>query len=106
MPVAWLSLDQADNQAERFLKYLVASIQEADAAIGSEAARLAAARQVFSEEVLTSLVNELDAAGGDMALVLDDYQFIRSPAIHEAVAFLIEHCPNTLHLLVATRSGR
>ncbi len=40
----------------------------------------------------------------EIALVLDDYQFISSQAVHEEVAFLLEHCPNTLHLVIATRS--
>ena len=44
------------------------------------------------------------AAGGEIVLVLDDYQFISSQAVHEAVAFLLEHCPKTFHLLIATRS--
>jgi hypothetical protein len=44
--MAWLSLDKNDNQSWRFMNYLVAALQEADYAIGSEAARLlAAARQ-------------------------------------------------------------
>ncbi|NLF14279.1 MAG: hypothetical protein GX597_21045, partial [Anaerolineaceae bacterium] len=50
MPVAWLSLDRDDNGARRFLKYLVAALQEAAPAIGSEAAHLlAATRQVPPE---------------------------------------------------------
>ena len=64
MPVAWLSLDKNDNQAERFLSYLVAALQEADHTIGSEAAQLlAAAQQAPPETILTSLINDLDAAG-------------------------------------------
>src|SRR5512136_1615796 len=43
MPIAWLSLDKEDNQAERFLNYLVAALHGADPAIGSEAAGLLAA---------------------------------------------------------------
>ena len=39
-----------------------------------------------------------------MILVLDDYHFISSQAVHEQVAFLLEHCPITLHLVIATRS--
>jgi LuxR family maltose regulon positive regulatory protein len=77
MPVAWLSLDKDDNQAERFLNYLVAALQQADDTIGSEAARLlSAARQAPPEAILTSLINDLDAASGEIALVLDDYQVI------------------------------
>jgi LuxR family maltose regulon positive regulatory protein len=105
MPVAWLSLDKNDNQAGRFLNYLVAALQQADNTIGSEAAQLlAAAHQAPPEAVLTSLINDLDAAGGEIALVLDDYQLINSQAVHEQVAFLLEHCPKTFHLVIATRS--
>jgi LuxR family maltose regulon positive regulatory protein len=104
-PVAWLSLDKDDNLAGRFLGYLVAALQEASKAVGSEAAQLlAAARQAPPEVILTSLINDLDATSQEMALVLDDYQFINSQTVHEAVAFLLEHCPQTFHLVIATRS--
>jgi LuxR family maltose regulon positive regulatory protein len=103
--VAWLSLDKNDNQTGRFLRYLVAALQETDDTIGSEAAQLlAASPQVPSEAVLTSFINDLEGAGREIALVLDDYQFIRSQAVHKAVAFLLEHCPNTFHLVIVTRS--
>ncbi len=104
MPAAWLSLDKDDNQAGRFLSYLVAALHEADPARGIEAAQLAASQQAPPEAILTSLVNDLDAAGAEVALVLDDYQFISSQAVHESVAFLLDHCPQTFHLAIATRS--
>ncbi|OGN93763.1 MAG: hypothetical protein A2Y88_11095 [Chloroflexi bacterium RBG_13_48_10] len=105
LPVAWLSLDKDDNQVVRFLSYLVAALQETDITIGSGAAQLlAAARQAPPEAVLTSLVNDLDTTGREIVLVLDDYQFISSQAVHEEVAFLLEHCPNTFHLVIASRS--
>jgi LuxR family maltose regulon positive regulatory protein len=105
LPVAWLSLDKGDNQAGRFLSYLVAALQEADLTIGSEAAQLlASSQQAPPEGILTGLINNLDSASGEIALVLDDYQFISSQTVHEAVAFLLEHCPNTFHLVIATRS--
>jgi len=105
MPVAWLSLDRDDNQVGRFMRYLVAALREADPAIGSEAAQLAsAAFQAPPEAILVSLVNDLDAANGETVLVLDDYQFVSSPVVHEQVAFLLDHCPQTFHLVIATRS--
>ena len=105
MPVAWLSVDKDDNQAARFLRYVLAALQEADHTVGSEAAQLlAVAQQAPPEAILISLINDLDATGREMALVLDDYQFISSQAVHEQVTFLLEHCPHTFHLLVATRS--
>lgn len=105
LPVAWLSLDKNDNQAGRFLSYLIAALQGVDPRIGGEAAQLMAGIQPAQPEaVLTSLVNDLAAANEEMILVLDDYQFISSPAVHEQVAFLLEHCPPTFHLLIASRS--
>jgi LuxR family transcriptional regulator, maltose regulon positive regulatory protein len=105
MPVAWLSLDRDDNQAGRFLSYLVAALQAADHMIGSEAAQfLATSEQALPETILTSLINDLDTTHQEMILVLDDYQFINSQAVHDEAAFLLEHCPNTLHVVIATRS--
>jgi LuxR family maltose regulon positive regulatory protein len=102
MPVGWLSLDRDDNQVGRFLKYLVAALQ---ATVGSETAQLlAASPQVPPEAVLTHLVNDLERADTDTALVMDDYQFISNQAVHEAVIFLLDHCPRTFHLVIATRS--
>ena len=105
MPVAWLSLDKNDNQAGRFLSYLVAALQGVDNRIGSEATQLMAGmQQAPPETVLTSLINDLDTTAREIVLVIDDYQFISSQAVHEAVAFLLEHCPKTFHLVIATRS--
>ncbi len=105
MPVAWLSLDKNDNQTGRFLSYLLAALQTADPAIGSETAQLlVTSQQAPPEMILTSLINDLDSSGREIVLVLDDYQFISSQAVHEQMTFLLEHCPNSLHLVIATRS--
>ncbi len=105
MPVAWLSLDKDDNRADRFLTYLIAALQGADSRVGGEAAQLMAGMPPAPPEaVLASLVNDLDGAVAEMVLVLDDYQFISSQAVHDEMAFLLEHFPNTLHLVIASRS--
>ncbi len=105
LPVAWLSLDKDDNRPGRFLRYLVAALQQADSAVGNEAGQLLlASGEVSPEAVLTSLVNDLDTVGRDITLVLDDYQFITDRAVHGEVAFLLEHCPKALHLVIASRS--
>jgi LuxR family maltose regulon positive regulatory protein len=105
MPVAWLSLDKQDNQSDRFLTYLVAALQTVDPTLGNEAAQLLAeSPPAPSNIILTCLLNDLDAASEERVLVLDDYQLISSPAVYEEVAFLLEHCPPSFHLLIATRS--
>ena len=104
MPVAWLSLDMNDNQEARFLTYLIAALQEIDYTIGNEAAQLGVSQQASPEAILTSLINDLDTIGKEIILVLDDYHFISSQAVHEQVFFLLEHCPNSFHLVITSRS--
>src|SRR5262249_23766769 len=61
------------------------------------------------EVILTALLNMLSArasqpsATGSHVLVLDDYHLISTPAIHQAISFLIDHLPPALHLVVITR---
>jgi LuxR family maltose regulon positive regulatory protein len=55
------------------------------------------------EAVLTILLNELARLSEDAVLVLDDYHVIETPAIHEALAFVLEHLPPGLHLVITTR---
>ncbi|MFN2296957.1 MAG: LuxR C-terminal-related transcriptional regulator [Candidatus Promineifilaceae bacterium] len=105
MPVAWLSLDKDDNQLHRFLTYLVAAIQTAEHAVGIKAAQLLeAANKVPTDAVLISLINDLDVTGEEIALVLDDYQIIANRDVHKAIVFLLERCPRSFHLVIATRS--
>jgi len=105
VPVAWLSLDKNDNHTGRFLTYLIAAIQEVDKTIGIEAVqRLSVSQEALPETIVTSIINDLDVAFGEIILVLDDYQFISNQAVHEAVTFLVENCPNRLHLIISTRS--
>jgi len=101
---AWLSLDEGDNEARRFLAYLAAALQTVDPNLGRTAADLLQGPQIAPQEVvLAALVNDL-ADSGDLALVLDDYHVIGSSAVHAAVTFLIDHGPSSLHLLIATRA--
>jgi LuxR family maltose regulon positive regulatory protein len=103
--IAWLSLDKNDNQTERFLRYFIAALREAVSTVGDEATQMMANSQQFSSEaILTSLINDLDSADNPITLVLDDYQFINDPTIHDGVTFLLEHCPTAFHLVIASRS--
>jgi len=105
MSVAWLSLDKSDNHVGHFAAYLIASLQGVDHRIGIDASQFTTGiQQALPEAVLASLINDLAAVDREIVLVLDDYQFISSQAVHTQVAFLLEHCPRSFHLLIATRS--
>jgi LuxR family maltose regulon positive regulatory protein len=103
-PTAWLSLDEGDGDVERFLAYLVAAVRSVAPEVGTGALALLAMPQAPpAEVVLTSLINELAASPTELTLVLDDYHLIDSIPVDAALAFLVEHLPRQLHLVVATR---
>ena len=103
-PVAWLTLDERDQDVHQVLRYLVAALQTVAPACGRAAlAWLAAPPPPPPEVVLTSLLNDLAALPEACLLVLDDYHVVRAPAVHEALSFLVDHLPPALHLVIATR---
>jgi LuxR family maltose regulon positive regulatory protein len=111
-PVAWLSLDEGDNDPIRFLIYLVSALQTLalskvegiDANIGAGVLRTLQSPQPPSiESILTALLNEITAIPKHFILVLDDYHVIDSKPVDEALTFLLEHLPPRMHLVIATR---
>ncbi|HLZ59486.1 MAG TPA: LuxR C-terminal-related transcriptional regulator [Ktedonosporobacter sp.] len=102
-PVAWFSLESADNDRTRFLTYLINALQRVQGQVGKITLDLLTSQQTKSTEMLlTPLVNELLSAP-PMVLVLDDYQVIEEQPIHEAMLFLLEHLPESMRLIIATR---
>src|SRR5512137_1235704 len=103
-PVAWLSLDEGDNDPARFITYLVKALQTIQAGIGQGLlAALQSPQPLQMENILTALLNEISTIPGHFLLVLDDYHAIDSPLVDQSLAFLIEHQPPQMHLLIATR---
>ena len=91
--VAWLSLDERDNDPERFLTYIAAALHGADARVG---ANLPASPTV--ESALTVLLNEVAQSPNPIILVLDDLQLIEIAQIRDALVFLLDHLPANLHV--------
>ncbi len=98
---AWLSLDKEDNDPARFLSYLAAALQTVYPALGQVNF---AAPSLPLETALTTLVNEIAALPETVALVLDDYHLIETEIIHRGLAFLLNHMPAQLHLVILSRT--
>jgi LuxR family transcriptional regulator, maltose regulon positive regulatory protein len=104
LPVAWLSLDAADDDPGRFFAYLVEALQGVDSGIGRELEGALQARQ--SPAILpltTALLNDVLRTGARFCLVLDDFQTIHAKPILDAVEALITGGPDNLHLVLITR---
>ncbi len=102
--VAWLSLDEADNDLARFLTYFVASLQTIESEVGlGLVAALQAPGPVNVEAVLTTLLNEIAEFPDEVILILDDYHVIESMPVDQALTFLLDHLPPQMHLVIAGR---
>ncbi len=102
---AWLSLDDEDNEPRRFLQYLAAAIQNVVPSIPDDAVQmLQAAAPAAVEALLTALINEISAQSRPVVLAMDDLHVIHSKPVLDALAFLLEHIPPELHLVLLSRS--
>lgn len=103
-PVSWIALDKDDGQTTRFLTYLVYGIRKINPAIGTGILDLLQSPQTPAPEVvLTALLNEIAENSDEFVLVLDDYHLAADASIDHVLAFLLEHLPRQMHLIVITR---
>ena len=102
--VAWLSLDEADNDPARFISYLVAALQTILPGIGeSLLPALQSPQPLHIETLLTALLNEISKMPEHFVLILEDYHSIDSRPVDHALDFLVEHQPPQMHLVITTR---
>ena len=101
---AWLSLDPRDSDPSVFWSYVLAAVREVAPEVGADALAALQSAPTDLEGVVASLLNDLAGLTVDMDLVLDDYHVIESLDVHESMLFLVEHLPEQVHLVVASRS--
>lgn len=105
VPFCWITLDEGDNDMGRFLAYIIACLHSISIDVDEQLLTLIQSpeRRPF-EAILIPLLNQIAAARQNFALVLDDYHLITSQEVHEAVAFLLDHAPPSMHLVITTRA--
>jgi LuxR family maltose regulon positive regulatory protein len=105
--IAWLSLDEGDNDPTRFLTYFITALNQTNGsgtAFGKGVLNMLQSPQPPpTEATLTSLINEIATSPDRIIFVLDDYHLIDSQSIHDALTFLLENLPSTMRLVIATR---
>ncbi|HEX4490271.1 MAG TPA: LuxR C-terminal-related transcriptional regulator [Acidimicrobiia bacterium] len=101
--VAWLSLDERDNDPGTLWAYVLAALESAVPGLGANARALLDAAGPPSDAVLATLVNELHGLDRDVILVLDDFHVLDRPD-HDDVAYLVDHLPDRVRLAITSRS--
>jgi LuxR family maltose regulon positive regulatory protein len=103
--VAWVSLDEGDNDPTRLWVYVVEALRTVEPSVATAA--LAALRRMGADlcrAVLPSLHGELSAVGAPLVLVLDDYHLITNATCHHTLAFFLHHLPAGVHVALSTRA--
>jgi LuxR family transcriptional regulator, maltose regulon positive regulatory protein len=106
MPTAWVSLDEQDNDPVRLWAHVIEAIRQI---ISEEAfstngfVGMSTDYRELIEIRLPVLINGLAELPQGVALVLDDYHCIKESECHELVSFFVEHLPEKVHLIFATR---
>ena len=103
--LGWYSLDEGDNQQERFASYLIAAIQQATGGHCEASENMVQKRQYVSlSSLFSQLFIELSEWQRPLYLVIDDYHLITNPVIHDAMRFFLRHQPENLTLVVLSRN--
>jgi LuxR family maltose regulon positive regulatory protein len=103
--VAWLSVDEEDNDPARLWVYVAQALRTVEPEVGTAA--LEALRRPSADldrVVVPSLLNDLHAVAAPLFLVLDDYHLVTNPACHQALGFFLDHLPAGVHVALAARA--
>ena len=104
LPSTWLSLDHGDADLAVFVEYFIAAVQAVYPGACAETLALCqSALGAAPAELVSSLINELDALEGELVIVLDDYHAIDNQAVHRLVTTIVLHPPRALHLVICSR---
>ncbi|MBX3084661.1 MAG: hypothetical protein KF716_23705 [Anaerolineae bacterium] len=103
VPIAWVALDEDDNDLNRFLTYLVCALTTIDISESETMLSLLQPPQVPPKAMLTTLISQLEPYPNRFVLALDDYHLITNPKVHEALAFLLDHLPSQMRILIISR---
>ncbi|NJN16248.1 MAG: hypothetical protein HC822_08215 [Oscillochloris sp.] len=102
--ISWLTLESGDNEPLRFLSYLHAALARIPLPIPQPEAWAGGLHTHAIEHYLTHVLNALISLDRAVLLVLDDYHVIHAPEVHLAVAFLLDHLPPHIRLVIGSRA--
>ncbi len=105
-PVAWVSLDEEDDDPARFWAYFVAALEKVRPDIRGHAATAfsQSGSGVPVESLVGALINVMASGGSESIFVIDDYHVISSPNIHKGIAYLLDHVPQEMHIIITCRA--
>lgn len=103
-PVAWLSMDEGDSDPHRFLACILAALRTIQPELNADLLDMFRTPEPPPvQSALIALINQISETSDTFILVLDDYHEISSQQVHDMVAFLLDHLPDSMHIIITTR---
>ena len=102
-PMAWLTLDEGDDDPVVLWSYVIEALRGVCPAIGQPASPRAAGAAHIVDMVLPRLVNDLNDQHG-VTLILDDFHRLPDGAARESIAWFVDHVPPAFQLVLSTRT--
>ena len=103
-PFAWLSLDREDADPVKLWNQLVFGLHGVHARAGTSSTEaLSAGALAIVPVAIPLLVNEL-ADAPPLVLVVEDWHVVRNPLCDEAMSAFVEHAPESLQVVISSRS--
>ncbi|MBI3978288.1 MAG: tetratricopeptide repeat protein [Chloroflexi bacterium] len=104
-PVAWLSLDERDNDVHRFLAHVVAAWAAVEPSVREgRLGTLVGSLMPPVDRVLAALADEAGKLSEHVVFILDDYHVVEEPSVHDALTTLLDHLPPPMHFVLASRA--
>ncbi len=104
-PIAWVSLDESDNEVEVFWTYFIAALQTIQKDLGENILKVLQYPAPPSvDTLLPELINEIAASSLPIALILDDFHTIKNRRINNTLTYFLDNMPPQMHLIISSRS--
>ena len=105
IPVAWVSLDEKDNDQALFWQYFIRALIKTHPQIGVQSLEmLNSSRHHSIDVVLNLLINELNSIQFDIAIIIDDFHLITQKEIHASIKYLLNYLPGKAHIYLISRT--
>lgn len=102
--ISWLSLDTSDNDINRFINYLIVTVNQSDSNLLPLSQTIIKSTNDFDiENVLIVFLNEIAESKKEIIIVLDDYHNIEDKKINKSLNYILENAPNNLHFIITSR---
>ena len=102
-PVAWLTLDEGDNDPVVLWSYVIEALRRACPAISLPTSPQMVGAASIVDMVLPRLVNQLDDLG-EVTLILDDFHRLSGGVARQSIAWFVDHAPPAFQLVLSTRT--